>query len=110
MHIEFQTAKLKKDCETPLRAQRRWGEEGGRTVARRLDQVRAAECLGDLGPEPPFRRHKLIGRRRGQYALDLIKGLRLVLQPLTHEGQPDMTSEPSSITRVRIMEVTDYHD
>ncbi len=108
--IEFRTVKLKKDCEDLARAQARWGADVARVVIRRLLQVQAAERLQDLSVEPPIRRHKLVGNRKGQYALNLAKGLRLRLQPILPSGEPDLMSDPSRITRVRIVEVTDYHD
>ncbi len=110
MHVEFKTSKLKKDCENLERAQARWGSEAARVIMRRLVQIQAAECLQDLTHEPPIRRHKLTGNRKGQYSLDLVRGLRLILQPLRPDGGPDLTSDPSEVTRVQIVEVVDYHD
>lgn len=108
--IAFRSTKLKKECEDPARAQARWGAEVSRAVIRRLDQVRAATCLEDLSPQLPIRRHKLGGTRKGQYALNLPHGLRLVVQPMLQDGSPDLVSDPSRIFRVKVMEVTDYHD
>lgn len=108
--IEFSTARLKKDCEDVNLAWTRWGPDIAKVVMRRLVQVQAAQCLEDLPSTPPTRRHKLTGKRKGQYALDLTKGRRLILLPILPDGRPDSASDPSRITRVRIMEVTDYHD
>jgi toxin HigB-1 len=109
VYVEFGAAKLKKLCENESQARRKWGS-AGRVIMRRITQVVAAECLADLTHRPPFRRHKLSGKRDGQYALDIDGGLRLVLQPLQCNGEPDLTSDPSEVRRVRIMEVIDYHE
>jgi proteic killer suppression protein len=110
VYIEFRTTKLKKDCEDLAQAQARWDADAARVIMRRLVQVQAAECLQDLTHEPPIRRHKLSGDRAGQYSLALVRGLRLILQPISSDGESDLVSDPSRVTRVRIMEVIDYHD
>lgn len=108
--IQFRTSRLKKDCEDLGLAQARWGPDLARVIMRRLTNIQAAKFLDDLSPMPPIRRHKLTGNRKGQYALDLTNGRRLILQPILPNGELDLTSEPSSITRVRIVEVIEYHD
>jgi proteic killer suppression protein len=108
--ILFRTSRLKRDCEDVGLARTRWGPDLARVIMRRLVQVQAAQCLEDLPSMPPTRRHKLTGNRKEQYALDLTNGRRLILQPILPNGEPDLTSDPSRITRVRIVEVTDYHD
>ncbi len=110
MDIVFRTKALKKCCEKPVLAQQKWGPELAKKVMLRLSQVLAAPSLNDLTPMAPIRRHKLTGNRRGQYALDLEGRWRLILQPLLPNGESDVSSHPSDITRVRVEEVTDYHD
>jgi len=110
LDIEFRTTRLKKDCEDSSRARARWGSRSAAIIMRRLVQVAAAQCLCDLTHEPPLRRHRLSGKREGQYSMDICDGLRLILQPLHADGSPDLTSAPSRVTRVRIVEVVDYHD
>lgn len=60
---------------------------------------------------PPERRHQLIGRREGQYAVDLVHPHRLVFEPAneplpqTEDGGIDV----KRVTAIMILDVVDYH-
>ena len=73
--------------------------------------INSAANLGDVSHVPPPRRHKLSGTREGQYAVDLKHPWRLVFEPandplpVNNDGSLDL----AAVTKVRILEVTDYH-
>lgn len=110
MDIEFKTAKLKKICENYNLARKEWGDQRGRTVIRRINEIKSANCIADLGHTPPTRRHLLEPNNQGKYAVDVIHPFRLVFQAISTEGVPLGNLDPSQITRVRILEVENYHD
>jgi proteic killer suppression protein len=110
LDIEFKTARLKKTCEDINLATRKWGAQRGRTVIRRLNEIQSAECVADLGHTPPTRRHLLEPNHEGKYAVDVIHPFRLVFQAISAEGEPLGNVDPTQVTRVRILEVEDYHD
>jgi proteic killer suppression protein len=59
----------------------------------------------------PGRCHPLTGDRHGQFALQLWGPFRLVLEP-DHAPLPTLVDgglDTEAITRVRIVEVVDYH-
>ncbi len=110
MEIVFKTAKLKKICEDIKKANVEWGPQLARKVIRRLNDIKSAEYLKDLNHRPPTRSHTLHGERKGQYAVDLIHPYRLIFQPISGDGIILIDCDPSQITKVKILEVVDYHE
>ena len=58
-----------------------------------------------------MRRHMLVGNRQGQYAVDLVHPLRLILEP-RHDPVPvrdDGGIDTDRVTSITILEVVDYH-
>lgn len=70
MNIRFKTNKLRKSCEDQANREREYGPVRAKILARRLDDLRAANCLADLATLPQTRCHELIGDRRGQISVD----------------------------------------
>jgi len=66
--------------------------------------------LNDLSHQPPTRCHLLYDNREGQYAVDLGEQKRLIFEPISEEGLLIKGGSLGQITRVRILEVVDYHD
>jgi len=89
---------------------RSYGAENARRILRRLDDLRAAgnlEVLRNL----PGRCHQLKHDRAGQLAIDVRHPYRLIFEP-AHEPTPqndDGGLDWSLVTRIRILEVDDYH-
>lgn len=81
---------------------------------RRMQELRAAQSLGDLLPpySGPGRCHELTGNRAGQLSLDLDHPYRLVFEP-AHESRPwrpEGGLDWSRVTSVRILGVEDTHE
>ena len=89
--------------------QRKYGEPGAKKIRTRLHALESAETLEDM-KYLPGRCHELTHDRKGQLALDLHKGFRLVFQPkeqsLTGTGQ---SLDWSQVDAVVILEIIDYH-
>lgn len=110
MDIEFKTTKLKKTCEDFDLAKRVWGEKRARTIIRRINEIQSAESIADLNHAPPTRCHILEPRHKGVYAVDVVHPFRLLFQAISEDGALLGNVNPSQVTRVRILEVRDYHD
>ncbi len=110
MDIEFASSKLQKVLEDEKKLQRNYGERA-KPIKLRLALLMQAECLADVPHTPPPRRHMLSEDRQGQFAVDLKHPWRLIFEPadeplpLLDDGSIDL----SRVTKVRIIEITDYH-
>ena len=72
----------------------------------RLAVLKNARTLAKVPATPPERRHRLTGRRKGQYAVDLVHPYRLVFEPTSGKAGAD---DPGAVTAITIVEVVDYH-
>ncbi|MCY4343773.1 MAG: killer suppression protein HigA [Gammaproteobacteria bacterium] len=108
MEVSFRSRRLRKLCEQRNAAERTLGRAGARKLIARLEDLQAAACVADLSAGRP---HPLSGDRRGQFALDLSGGLRLVFVP--DQPQADYLTEGaidwSMVRAVRIEFIGDYH-
>ncbi len=108
MEISFKTKKLQKLCEQANQAERALGTKGAKKLRARLADLAVCAAVSDLCAGRP---HPLEGDRAGQLALDLDHPRRLVLEP-DHVPIPkreDGSIDWSQVTRVRIIEIGDYH-
>jgi plasmid maintenance system killer protein len=111
MDILFADEKLARRCTEPREMLKSWGKPRAAVLRRRLDQLRAAECL-EVMRSLPGRCHELKGDLAGKLALDLGHPFRLILEPANEPVQklPDGGLDWNLVTTVRILEITDYHD
>jgi proteic killer suppression protein len=77
----------------------------------RLAELQTAEVLEDMRQLPGARCHELTQDRKGQLAVDLVHPRRLVFEPA---NDPVPTKEDggldwSKVTRIMVIEITDYH-
>ena len=109
MEISFASPKLKALCEKHAEMQKALGGACARKLRSRLADLTAARNVGELTAGRP---HPLKGNRAGQFALDLEGGRRLVFEPADdplprHE---DGAIDWSTVTKVQIVFIGDYHD
>lgn len=79
-------------------------------LQRRLASLRAAPTLADMS-NVPGKCHQLTADRKGQFAISVLGGERLIFEP-DHDPLPlgsDGGIDRNSVTRIVIMEVTNYH-
>ena len=111
MLLSFKNKGLEKEfCDIKL-LRRRWGEEQAKLIARRLDQLRAADNLEVLRTLPQLRAHELKGNRAEQISLDVKQPYRLLIVP-DHEETPrkqDGGLDWQKITKVKVLGVEDTH-
>lgn len=111
IEIEWKDLKLRKDCASEKRGRRRFGDQHWRMLKRRLVSLESATSLAQL-EGVPGRCHPLRADRKGQFAIGLWKGYRLVFEPnndpLPKTGSGEL--DRKQVTRILISEVVDYHD
>lgn len=110
MEIEFRTTQLAKSCADDKARLKAFGRDRAQKLKLRLTAIRAAESLQDLR-QAPGRFHALKADRAGQFAASLDEPYRLIFEPVFAEGEDPAAAamEWSRITRVRILEIIDYH-
>ena len=111
MEINFKTVKLAKVFNQEKMLMSEYGEENGRIIMRRMAVLKAAPNLSQVSHLKPDRRHELIGRRKGEFAVDLKQPFRLVFRP-NHDPVPLKTDggiDLEHITSITIINVEDYH-
>ena len=110
MELLFASEALRKRMEDEKAMAKAYGDRT-KPLKLRLALLSQAVSLADIPHTPPPRRHRLGGTREGQYAVDLRHPWRLIFEPandplpLLDDGGLDL----SAVTKVRILEVTDYH-
>ncbi len=106
--ILFASEKLRQLCEKADRATRKFGPKAARLLRARLADLVAVDRVGELVAGDP---HPLKGDRKGQFALALDEGLRLVFDavddppPQTTAGDLDW----GRVCSVRIVAIENYH-
>mgnify|MGYP001019720515 FL=1 len=108
MNIEYKSKKLKRCCEDPRFAQATYGLQNARKLIQRIGEFDAAVSLSDIANNPAARLHKLEGKRRQQYAVDLEHPFRLVFTPIV-TGDAEHIHSLEKIQVIRIEEVVNYH-
>jgi len=104
MDIEYANAKMKKTLESSVLIGKRYGHIRGKLEIR-LSELQMAECLSDITPEPPPRRHKLKGDKSDCWGIDVSKNWRIVVKPIGDFDSEDL----STIAGIQIISIEDYH-
>ena len=110
MQIIFATEALRKACNEQRRALKKWGERRASLVFRRLVELASVPRLSDMLTMPGHC-HELIDDRKGQLAVNLDGGYRLIFEPANEPvpQKPDGGIDWASVTAIRVLEVRDYH-
>ena len=111
MEIFFKDRKMGEVFNHEKELYKSYGKGMGATIKRRIAVIAAAPALSDVSHRPPERRHELKGKRKGEFAVDLDRGYRLVFRP-EHSPLPrkdDGGLDLTSITAITILGVEDYH-
>ena len=98
MEIEFASAQLERCSQDYRMAVREWGVSVARRYQARIRLLRGATSFSVLRSNPSLRLHRLLGRRQGQFAIDLTERWRLIVV----RGE--------AANRLVIMEVTQHYD
>lgn len=111
MRIHFKNTKTEKIFASEKELARNYGAERGRILMRRVSELKAARCLGDLRRLPQLHAHELKQDRAGQISISARPPYCLILVPANDpipvlgDGGLDWTG----VNEVTIVEVVDYH-
>lgn len=111
MDIVFAEPGLSNVCNDDKAAKKSYGAAGAKKLRSRLDDLAAASTLAVMR-NLPGRCHELKGDLKGQLAVDLDGGRRLVFKP-AHDPVPskeDGGLDWSRVTAVCVTQIGDYHD
>lgn len=110
MELSFATRRLKKTCDSRDAFRRVHGDACAKKGMARLSDIQAAGSLEDLR-QLPGRCHELGGDRKGELAVDLADGKRLILKPTANPAplKEDGGLDWASVDAVTVMEIVDYH-
>jgi len=109
LKLLFRTKKLRQLCENQIVAKNKLGHDRASKLRARLADLSASRHVGELVCGDP---HPLIGDRKGQFALTLDGGSRLVFSP-ANEPVPYLNDggiDWQAATIVRIEFIGDYHE
>lgn len=81
MNILFKQNKFEKLCNDRRRLLKEYGAVRGRLIAKRLDELKAAEILADVAKLPQTRCHQLSGEMNGMLSVDVGHPYRLIFLP-----------------------------
>lgn len=98
MLIRYKNKKLEKVCNNARIAEKEYGIEMAEKIHHRIDELSAALSVEMMIQFKIGRCHSLKGKRKNQYAVDLIHPYRLVFEKRGDEIQVAV-----------IQEIVDYH-
>lgn len=105
--IYFKTNKLKRIFESNNPnglLESKYGPDMAEIINLRMALLVAAPSLNEIPHNPPVRRHKLKGKRKDSFAVNLDNRTRLIFKP-----DNTKISDLRDITSIIILSVEDYH-
>lgn len=111
MDITFRTQQLKKTFNSDKKLTKIYNARMAGIIKLRLAILKNIQTLTMVPITPPLRRHQLNGKRKGQYAIDLVQPYRLVFKPANNPipYRQDGGIDTDRVTVITILEVVDYH-
>jgi plasmid maintenance system killer protein len=111
MQIRFANVKLEKVLSTEKTLNRTFGQQMAKRIKTGLAVLGAADDLGRVPVGGSIRCHQLSQDRDEQFAIDLVHPHRMVFE-VDHNPIPrlkDRGIDRSKVTRIVIVEISDYH-
>ena len=110
MELTYKSEKLKNICENPNYNKylvKDYGIEVAKNLPKRINQLKAFDSLNDVPVNPPFRRHKLTGNKKNEFAVDITRQYRLVF---TQKDNNIIIEDLREIKSIEIMEVSKHYE
>jgi proteic killer suppression protein len=110
LDILFRTEKLRNECNNQQLMTQRYGKQGAKRLSQRLADLAAATTLAMM-KSLPGNCHELTGDRKGQLAMSLEGGKRLIFEAADEPvpSKDDGGLDWSQVTAIRILGIEDYH-
>ena len=112
MNIYFKTTRLEKIFNSEALLVKEYGQNTADEIMERMAVLQAAPSLKEVSNQPPERRHKLKGKLKDMFAVDLDKGNRLIFKPeedAVQDEDNNNITDLSNFTSITINAVGDYH-
>lgn len=111
MEITYKNKKLKMLCESEKDLKKSHGKQNAKYIQVGLALLDSAPNLSKVYGVRRFGLHQLKGGRKGQFALKLHDGKRLVFKPKSDPvlQKSDGGIDEEKITEVTILEIVNYH-
>jgi proteic killer suppression protein len=110
LDITFQSSSLRKKLTKEKKRRKTYGSSCSKKIKRRLDDLKAAECLQDFR-HLPGRCHELKGDLKGVLSLDVDHPYRMLFVP-NHDPVPEKEDgglDWTQVTAVEIIGIEDTH-
>lgn len=104
MDIQYKNIRLKKKLNDFEILKREYEEKIAKKILIRLTELQAAENLEIMTTGPPHFRHRLEGKRRGQFAIDITRKYKIIIEPMNGELERLYT-----VTGIKIIEVSNHY-
>lgn len=98
MRIIYKNRRIEKMCTDASMAEKKYGINTAQTIQQRIDQILSVETIEEMCQNNLGGCHKLRGDRKGQYAMKLPNGQRLIFSVIK-----------DLVQIAEIMDITDYH-
>ena len=111
MIIYFKTKKLQKECSNCRVMLKKHGAIRAQKLGQRLMELGAADNLDQISHLPPPRCHELIGRRAGQFSVDLDHPYRLLFIPAV-DPVPKLEDggiDKGHVSEIEVIGIVDTH-
>ena len=108
VEIAFRSYRIEALCSSAKALRRKYGPDGARKIKLRLSQLEAVETLEAM--RGIARCHELTHDKRGQLALDLHRGFRLIIEPAGDwQSKRDGGLDWRSVSETVVIAIEDYH-
>lgn len=109
MELTYKNKKLQNICENPeynKELVKVYGSDVAKRLPQRIKELRAFDTLFDVPITHPFRRHKLVGDRSGEYAINITNQYRLIF--ISNENNI-LIDDLKEIKNIKILEVSKHY-
>lgn len=110
MELTYKTIKLQRLCEDPTynnELVKKYNIEVAKKLPRRIKELKAAVCLEAIPPSLPFRRHKLTGKYKGYFAINITNQYRLIFK---QKDNNIIIEDLKNIKEIEITEVSKHYE
>ncbi len=110
MELTYKDEKLKNICENPNYNKeliKKYGIEVAKKLPQRINELKSFNSLKDVPINPPFRRHKLSGNRKNQFAIVITNQYRLIFR---QKDNNILIEDLNKIKEIEIMEVSKHYE
>ena len=110
MELTYKTKKLENLCENAdynRELQRLYGSEVAKKLPQRINELKAFDSVNDIPVTLPFRRHKLEGKRKDEFAVNINKEFRIIFRP--YDSNIEIV-DLRVIKNIEIMEVSKHYE